>query len=218
MTSVVEVAGLEDRVLSESLRSPTVALMRLAIEIDRQLRLLLAASGQLGQYQTANPPEAVALLRLTTENMPSELTESVRSFWNIRNDIVHSASDNDALALRAVDYGLRILRILAGIPRPKFLVKYADVPLFRDSLGSFLRPDVKGVILQQYTANGQDVGAHLHPSTRSYFPSTSVSWEWRTGTGVKSWDATWYRGPDTMEIKKAWDESLEFVGRDLATI
>jgi hypothetical protein len=232
MAAIPQVADIENRVLSDAVGSPTVALMRLSLDIDRQLRLLLAASGQLAQYRAINPPEAIALLSRSSDNMPPALIESVGTFWRLRNKILHMDSDHEAYSLRVVDAGLRILRMLVGIARPRFVVKYAEIPLFADENLKDPLHGVKGIILQSYAADGKDAGLHFRPSTRTYTPGMSVSLEWRNGSVPEGWNSAgmdWLSGPDngwesihysdpeTGEIKHA-GSSLEFAGRDLTTI
>ena len=218
MSSVAPVSGMEDRVLIESVSAPVVALIRVSLEVERQLRLLLAASGGLDKYFGTNPAEAVALLSQQVVNMPPELATVVKSFWRLRNEVVHAGADQGSLALSGVDYGLRIVRMLANIPRPKYVVRHAEIALFQDKDLKLPSSGGKGVVIQSFDATGKEVGTRIYPSTGSYMPGMSVSWEWKTEGSA--WGPTWYRDPDspTGQARFAWDRSLEFAGRDLATI
>lgn len=53
----------------------------------------------------------------------------------------------------------------------------------------------------------------IFPTTRDHFKKGKrVAWEW---SDHRSWGESWYRDPDSNEIKYAWTGSLEFVGRHL---
>jgi hypothetical protein len=216
VSSMPQAAQLENRVLSDLESAPALALMRLSLEVDRQLRLLLAASGGLDRYSGTNPPAAVALLAQHVASMPTELATVVSYFWQLRNQVIHEGLNQSSLALSGVDYGLRIVRMLANIPRPKYVVTHANIPMFEDPSLSLPSPGGKGILLRSYDAAGKDAGTHFCPSTRTYAPDMSVSWEWK-GAGA-GWGPTWYPDPVTGEAKFAWDGSLEFIGRDLSTI
>src|ERR1700692_348759 len=134
--ATIEARNVEADVLEEALKSPTVALMRLSMEIERQLRILLAVVGALQDYAGSNPGVALDLLsKVEGARIPAELRSTVSDFWAVRNSIVHGQRrGQEGGALSALDYGLRILRILMSIPRPRRVVRYADVPLYRDQL------------------------------------------------------------------------------------
>src|SRR5215217_1322288 len=54
------------------------------------------------------------------------------------------------------------------------------------------------------------------PTRKSdYQTGKRVAWEWNF---ERVFGASWYRDPDTHEVKKAWDSSAEFVGRHLDDI
>ncbi len=209
--------GFEEKILEEAIRSPSIAMMRLSIEIDRQLRLILAVIGRLKDYTGLSPNEALDLMETCMEGslIPSELRDTVKNFWELRNYVVHSGGSQVGYAMRAVDYGNRILRMLQTIPRPSFIV-FASVYVFSDPTCTVLRPDVKGVILESFGYRGESHGKHIHPSRKDYVQGQSVSWEWSmAGPG---WGETWYRNPSTGESTHAWTSSLEFIGRPLELI
>jgi hypothetical protein len=192
-------------------------MMRLSLEIDRQLRLILAVIGRLKEYFGQSPSDALDLIAKSIAGnfIPSELRDTLNNFWDLRNVVVHGGRANDNLSMRSVDYGLRILRMLETIPRPSFIV-VAIVIVFSDAACSVPRQDVSGVILEHLGPNGEQSGQHIHPSRKNYSQGQSVSWEWDlTGGG---WGNTWYRDPKSGEIKSAWGESLEFIGQPLELI
>jgi len=75
---MVSLSAVEDRVLTESISSPPIALIRLGLEFDRQLRLLLAVTGWLREYNAGDPPKAVELLG---DRLTPELKRSILAFW-----------------------------------------------------------------------------------------------------------------------------------------
>lgn len=210
-------SGFEEKILEEAIQSPAVAMMRLSIEVDRQLRLILAAVGSLTDYTGQSPTEALELIGKSIEGsaIKPELKDILESFWELRNSVVHAVGSRHGYAIRAVDYGFRILRMLQTIPRPSYIV-VAVVFLFADQKCNIPRQDVNGVILESFGLKGESHGRHAHPSRKHYTQGQSVSWEWDLrGPG---WGETWYQDPETHETKYAWTESLEFIGRPLEVI
>jgi hypothetical protein len=209
--------GFEEKVLEMAAQSPAAAMMRLSLEVDRQLRLILAVIDRRKDYTGKSPSEALDLIAQTAVGyaIPSELRDTVDDYWVLRNQVVHSGATSSGFALRAIDYGLRIVRMLQTIPRPSFIV-VTNVPIFADRGCTQSYRDVQGVILNLFGSNGEGHGRHIFPTRRKYIDGQSVSWEWdRSGEG---WGATWYRDPDLGESKSAWSESLEFIGRPLDEI
>jgi hypothetical protein len=207
----------ERDILEEAVHSPSVAMMRLSLEIDRQLRLILAVIGQLPNYTGQSPMEALDLIAKSMEPslFPQSLRGTIENFWSLRNDVVHGSRAGQHSTMRAIDYGLRILKMLHAIPRRQYIV-VASLPLFSDAECKNMRPDVLGVMLKTIGPRGGIEGSKVHPTRRQYLPGQSVSWEWDLqGQG---WDASWYREPYSKEIAYAWSESLEFIGRPLEEI
>lgn len=216
-----DMKAFESEMLQDALRSPSVALMRLSLEIDRQLRLLLAVVGGLSRYDSSNPVLALDVLsKLAGVNIPAELRSTISDFWGLRNSVVHAGGvHSDGLALRGVDYGLRILRILISIPRPTYVVRYSDVPLYKDKNCDHQYGGVLGVILESLSADHVSYGLHIHPSTLKYSVGDEVTWEWKLGGSEDGWDETWYRNPAKgNQIELAWSGSLEFRGRKLSAV
>ncbi len=215
---ILEVSDeFEEKVLEMAAQSPAAAMMRLSLEIDRQLRLILAAIDRRKDYTGKSPSEALDLIAQAAigSGFLSELRNTVDDYWTLRNQLVHSGTSSPSLALRAVDYGLRIVRMLRSIPRPSFIVS-ANVPIFFDRWCNQPYRDFHGVLLNIFGSNGEPGGRHIFPTRKNYVAGTSVSWEWDwSGAGL---GATWYRDPESGESMSAWSESLEFIGRPLDEI
>jgi hypothetical protein len=206
--------GFETAILEEAVQSPSVAMMRLSIEVDRQLRLLLAANGTLQKYTGQSPAEALDLVA-TTMTVPEALRGTVEGFWKLRNDVVHSHVGQH-LTIRAVDYGLRILKMLRSIPRRSYIVMETTIPLFSDAEGKNLRPDVRGVTIRTLGPQGGIEHIRIHPTRKEYSPGQNVSWEW--DLGGPGWGETWYPSMPFGTITFAWSAALEFIGRPLEEI
>lgn len=217
----VSVRTFDSGVLQDALKSPSIALMKLSIEIDRQLRLLLGAVGGLSSYRTFNPVTAMNLLTsISGVLIPDALKNSITDFWNVRNGVVHGGDAGyDGLAIRAIDYGLRILSILASIPRPMRIVRYADVGLYADKDCVRQYPDVHGVIVESFSSEGTSHGLNIYPSTRHYTVGDEITWEWKAAGAEEGWGETWYRNPaKDGVIEQAWSGSMEFIGRPLLEV
>jgi len=211
--------NFEQQLLEEAASSPVVAMMRLTLEIDRELRKLLAVTGNLARYQ-GEMPEAVDLLH--NLELPRELRDTLTQFWSLRNHVVHNQV-SEHLALRALDYGLRILRMVKSIPRHSYIVVRADIPVWPNAACiPPARPDVRGVMIETYSPEGESTGVQVFPTTKTYSGGESVSWEWNL-QNKRGWGPSWYQEPDPLDptkktIKSAWGESLEFIGRNLNDI
>ena len=78
------------------------------------------------------------------------------------------------------------------------------------------RTDVKGVVLETDSPDRIAKTIRIFPTTKEHFiKGKQVAWEW---DGSHGWGQSWYRDPDTSEVKPAWGSSLEFVGRHLDEI
>jgi hypothetical protein len=147
--------------------------------------------------------------------IPPELEDKISQFWSLRNNVVHSGSEVPVLAF---ELGLSILRILRNVPRPKYVVRRANLPLYSDANCRVERPDVRGVWLETFDAEGISQGVRMHPSTQKHFSEgMSVGWEWANDRR-QSWDETWYKHPDTGKCTPGWSGSMEFIGRDINQI
>ncbi|HET6844716.1 MAG TPA: hypothetical protein VFK06_23985 [Candidatus Angelobacter sp.] len=211
---------IEQRIKEDALVSPKAAFMQLLIEIERELRKLLVSSGVLSRYLTHQSPTFPIALQFLGSvegaKIPDELKEQIGEFWNLRNNVVHGENE---VPIRAFDLGFTILRVFTEIPRPSYIVRKANVPLYEDHHCTRQRPDVKGVLLERFGADGVSQGISIYPSTKShYVEGMSVGWEWDIPIAYRSdmgWEATWYKDIKTEKCTPAWSESLEFIGRDV---
>jgi hypothetical protein len=137
-------------------------------------------------------------------------------FDHVRNKIIHGSAATDDDALRALDSGLAILRVLNTLPNEVNVVYHPGVEVFSDALGTKPIPDTKGIILETTSPGGAIKTFRIFPTTRTHFQKgKQVAWEWNM---QKGWPAAWYRDPDTGAIREAWGSSAEFIGRHLDDI
>jgi hypothetical protein len=205
--------ALEKQILGEAARSPKAALLLLASELERELRQLLASMGLLSeQRRPVTFKQGLDVLE-ARGGFPVHVASSARLFYDVRNRLVHGfqSSDNDILA--AIDSGLTILRALRAIPHEINHVHDPGVPVYEDSSLTRPRTGVLGVVLETRSPGGARTDFRIYPSTRTdYQKGQRVSWEWNM---TRVFDQSWYRDPQTGEVKEAWTSSTEFAGRDV---
>jgi hypothetical protein len=206
---------VEQRIKEEALVSPKAAFMQLLIEIDKELRKLLVSSGVLSRYlahQYQTFPIALQLLgSVAGAKIPDALTQQIFEFWNLRNNVVHGEAE---VPIRAFDLGFTILKVLANVPRPSYIVRKTDIPLYEDSHCTRQRPDVRGLLIEAFRPDGESEGAaRIYPTTRKYVEGMEVGWEW-TDDRKQGWDETWYKD-STGKCTPAWSGAMEFIGRDV---
>lgn len=201
-----------DEILFEAARSPKVALIRLASELEKLTRQLLASTGHLNGRK--HIPVAHAIVELhETFGLPRHVPSSIKLFWETRNRLIHGGEGTDEDILRAVDSGLTILKALQAFPCEINTVYHPGVDLFASEELTDLIPNVKGVILETTAPGGATKTFRIFPTTKTHFQKGhQVAWEWNMQNG---WGPSWYRDPDTGEVKSAFHSAAEFVGRHL---
>jgi hypothetical protein len=192
--------------------------MQLLMDVDRELRKLLVSTGVLGRYQTHRTqtfPIALQILAsVEGAKVPGGLREKISELWELRNNVMHTGAD---VPVRAFDLGLSILRVLRMVPRPTYIVRKANLPLYADKPCQNVMVGVRGVWLETFGPDGASQGMRIHPSTKPYAEGMSVGWEWNTDRR-QTWGNTWYQNPETGKCSQAWIESAEFVGRDISQV
>ena len=201
------------KILEEASRSPKVALMLLSAELDRAVRELLVSLGGERRSRPLSLRKGLEELAQRT-SLPGDTLRALDQFSEVRNLIIHGGGQvsNDEI-LRAIDSGLVILKAVKAIPHESHTVHQENLDVYSDSECRQLREDCKGVLLQSLSAGGAITEYRVFPTTRvQYRKGMRVSWEWNLD---HEWGNTWYRDPESNEIKLAWSSSLEFAGRDL---
>jgi hypothetical protein len=115
---------VEAKILDLAARDKQSALMRLAIEIERELILLHGTLGLRNRFRGANVRQIIEQLH-QHEAISTEIRDGLSEFWEVRNRIAHaqfSFSETNPVLNSALDSGLRLLRLLKGIPRHVYRV------------------------------------------------------------------------------------------------
>lgn len=207
--------AIED-ILNEIKNSPKTALIKLSIQIESELRILLAQSGLLD----ISPISMRNSIKLLQERgaLPPALTSSLDQFMQVRNMLIHGLDlgESNENILSAIDSGIYILKMIRAIPHEINVVYATNVPVFEDAECKKIRPDIKALILETKSPGGARTSYRIFPTTRNnYIKGRPVSWHWNMH---RSWGESWYRDPTTDEIKEAWTASAEFVGKHLDEI
>lgn len=201
-----------DEIVSVAARSPKVALIRLASELEKLARQLLASTGHLNGRRHVPVSQAIAELH-EKYGLPRHVPSSLKVFWEARNRLIHEGEGTDEDILRAVDSGLTILKALQAFPREINVVYHPGVDLFANVELTERIPKVKGVILETTAPGGTTKTFRIFPTTQTHFQKgRQVAWEWSMQNICGQ---SWYRDPDTGEVKCAFNSAAEFIGRHL---
>jgi hypothetical protein len=200
-------------ILQEASRSPIVGLISLSGQMEQAVRSLLATNDGGGRRYYVTLKAGVG--RLVEKGLLTKSAASALSlFSTVRTEIVHGvkrASDDEVL--RALDAGIPLFKAIMAIPRERHFVVRGNVPLFSDPDCEQQLIGVSGVIVESRSSGAGLITRRIFPTTRTDFlPRKELTWEWGSKPG---WGETWYRDPDSKEIKKAWDGSTEFMGQHL---
>jgi len=204
--------GPIERVLFELRQSPKAALVVLAVEMDRTLRNLLWSSGWIQGVSNATIKGYVArLMELGVVTL--SLAGSVNLFLDVRDRLVHGDSANNDEMLRALDSGLTVLRVILAVPCEQNHVERAGVEVYEDAQASRVRGSVTAVVLRTTSPGGANITFRIFPTTRSnYLKGQRVSWEWNLNN---VYGESWFKDLESGEIRLAWANSSEFIGRNL---
>jgi hypothetical protein len=197
-------------ILSEAGTSPKAALISLSAEIEREAREFVASHQDPQNWEGRSLGDLLGRVEL-----PPSARKAVGDFRDVRNRIVHGRGATDDEIFRAIDSGVKILQALQSLPRTVHVVHAPNVELFADAEGHERREGVHGVMLENRNSDGETEFA-VYPTRRDHFEKgKAVAWEWDLS---HVWPETWYRDPDTGEIKYGWTSAGEFVGRHLDEI
>ncbi len=219
-TETIEVAkidsGIEivNTILDQAITDPKVALIRLSIELERELQRLLGSMDLLGNGRTyLSVRKAMEVLNRRHSPLPVSVLAAVDDFSRVRNLIIHGGDGSRAERLRAIDSGLLVYRTLRSIPRSTYVAYHEGEEVYADADGQETRSDVKALILEEVSAGGVIKTKQVLPTTRAHYEKgMHVTWEFNDKA---RWGESWYRNPDSNQIEYGWREAIEFVGRDI---
>ena len=196
----------------ETAEDPTNALFQLGILIEQQVREILASQGNVGEYLSGDIVSNVKNL-VSRGALPSSAASALTFFWQIRNQTVHGGGANKSIVLSAIDSGITLMKLLEAVPRETYVVYHPGVLIYSDLNCQNMREGVKGIILETTSSDGVTKSFRIYPTTKTYFvKGKRVSWEWNM---KYVFGESWYRDPESNEIKYGWTESAEFVGRHI---
>lgn len=205
-----------DEILSKSIEDPTIGIIMLSREIEKEIINITASLGLLSKIE--NKPITYRFQVLVESKYLAEsILNSVKIFWDLRSKIVHGKTiEDEKQIIRVLEIGTTLLDTLKNIPRAKYSVYKKDVDLYSDSQCLTKRNDVKGIILETISPEGIHISYNLRPTTKNFYNEKDlVAWEWSFDN---IWNRTFYKDPDTDRIIKAFDSSAEFVGRPIHSI
>lgn len=200
-------------IVHEAARSPKAALILLATEIEREARQVMASVGLLKGRRHVPFSQALAELDKQYGGLSGHVSNGIKHFWDIRNQLIHGEHADESNILSAIDSGVTILRALQALPRETNVVYHPGVKVYSDADCKNEIPNAKGVILETSSPSGAKTFFRIFPTTKTHFQKGKrVAWEW---SNERTWADAWYRDPDTNQIKLAWNSAMEFVGRNL---
>ena len=199
--------------LAYSIASPRDSLSEIGLQIRREIKRLLAATGHADAVGYPTDQLITALEGIA--NVPMGALDTIRRFYEVQDQYKLTGGEVDESVLRrAVESGIGIIDSLRSVPREHHFVYATQIPLYEDHDGTQLVQEAKGLILRSTTTESGNPVFRILPTTRTGLEiGQEVSWEWND---AREFGPTWYRDPDDGSIKKAWDASLEFVGRSLS--
>ncbi|MHB1146331.1 MAG: hypothetical protein ACYC01_01910 [Lutibacter sp.] len=200
-----------NEILESSITDPTIAIIMLSREIEKELRNISGAFGILDKLEYKSISNTFEFL-IERNLVSNTILKSVKIFLDLRNKIVHGkAIEDEKQIIRVIDIGSNLLETLKNIPRAKYIVFKTDIDLFSDPECKNIRPDIKGIILETISPENIHISYNLRPTNvEDYKVGDSITWEW---SFRNIWDKTFYKNPDDGRIINAFDSSAEFIGR-----
>ena len=96
------------------------------------------------------------------------------------------------------------------MPIVPYRVLYTDLPAFSDPECRNQIPDARIAILLPLDPDDQILELDVVPTRYSYQPGQIITWELNN---KRTWEAGWYRNPDTGQVEQAWTMHVEFIGQ-----
>ena len=202
-------------IIHEATKSPKASLILLATAIEKENREMLASIGKLEGKNYLPITQSICALN-NYYGLPKHISDSLKLFWKTRNELIHGIEIEDQNLLSTIDSGITILKSLRTLPRETHRVYLPGITIYSDPQCKHPINNAKGVILESTTSGGTTTFKRIFPSTKTHFKKgKKVAWEW---SSKHTFNAAWYKDPDTSKICKGWDGALEFTGRHLDEI
>lgn len=201
----------EAQIINLASTDRVAAVLMLAVEIEREVLFLVGMLGLRNRAKTGSLRECIQLLyeqKVITPETASALIE----FSQLRNQIAHSSvrfSSNDPALISAIDSGLRLLRVLKGVPRPIYRIKKAKIPLFKDPDRKEPIAGVYGVVLETITQDGM-AEERIFPAGRDFTEGELVGWDWDM---TRVYGKAYYWDEAQGRARSGWESSAAFAGK-----
>jgi len=200
--------NVEAHILDLAARDKRAALMRLAIEVEKELLALHGALGLRNQNESGSFRNVVGQLARHGA-IGDEMKRGLMEFWHVRNQIAHSFVSDESLVTSALDSGIRLLRLVKAIPRQRCRIVDPNVQLFKDPKCKDPIIDYHGVMLEIMDSEGQKRN-HPFPAGRDFVAGEIVGWDWDMSN---IYGVAYYQDPDSGQPIQAWSSSAIFVGK-----
>jgi hypothetical protein len=200
--------SVEAHILDLAVRDRQAALMRLAIEIEKEILILHGTLGLRNQFKAGNFREIVDHLRLHGA-IGEEMRNGLMEFWKVRNQIAHSHLSDESILTSTLDSGIRLLRLIKAIPRPRYTVVNPRVAVFKDQECKEQIRECDGVIIESTDPAGSK-RRQIFPAGREFAVGEIVGWDWDLR---KQFGVAYYRNPESGVPTEAWTSSCAFVGQ-----
>lgn len=197
-------------------QNPKMALISLAIEIEKEMKILVATTGVFKGRRYISLQQSFDLL-YERGVLSKDIKESIRIFWDLRNKLVHGKDEEDENIIRVLDIGIKLLNTIKTTPHEINKIYMSDVDVYKDEGCKDKIINATGVIIETISSDNKRVTYKIFPTTRIkyYIKGKIVSWDWDLS---KTWSESWYVDPITKDIKQAWLSSGNFIGSHIDEI
>lgn len=200
--------SVELEILDLAALNKPAAMIRLAIELEREILSLQGMLGLRNQARTNTLSEALRMLKVH-KAISDRIAASVQEFWEIRNGLLHGTSTfPDALLTSALDSGVRLLALIRSIPRPTYEVADPAVLLYKDKDLKIRISEYMGVRIETTLLDGAKM-QQVFPAGRKFERGEIVSWDWDT---TRKFGPAYVRDTNG-EAVLAWSSSSAFIGQ-----
>ena len=128
----------------------------------------------------------------------------------MRNEIAHAEIGYPSSILTsAIDSGIRLLRVIRGVPREKYTVVDPAVALYSDNHCQNQITDYVGVMLETTRVDGTKHRA-VYPAGRSFAQGEIVGWDWDMRS---KFGQAYYHDAESGQCREAFSESMGFIGK-----
>jgi hypothetical protein len=202
--------NVEAHIADLAAKDKQAALLRLSVELEKELFVL---HGQLG---LRNETKGVLSFRQLVSHLRrhgainTETEISLLEFREVRNQISHAATLYPASILTsAIDSGIRLLRVIRGVPRERYTVVDPAVVIYSDDRCENQIAEYVGVMLETTRVDGTK-HRQIFPAGRSFKHGEIVGWDWDTKT---RFGPAYYHDHESGQCREAWSASMAFIGK-----